>query len=435
VKPGRKPSRKQSAVPLHPGERRLIVSTCEKGAVEAVDDMRQVQKGLDAIKKANPNLVEVAARQAFEPVEVDDVSDSPPRSWALTPARRRRAEQIEGRPELRIGIPRILNLYSHAPFFLGYFQSLGIPAKHIVFSDYTSEEQYKRGAKRGAIDPCFPTKVGIPHVHELLERHRKKRLTHMFIPMVDSFPTHVDGVLASRACPALVASVEATYAAFIKEGNVFEENGIRFRKTFLNLDEPLLCARQMHEDWQEDLGTTLAESHRAVEQGLRALSAFYAELRRRGREVLDELEREDRIGVVVLSRPYHNDPGLNHGVCEALQKLGYPVLSQDSLPRDCLLGADLAKALGREVRGPAPEPGRARALELQVRPRCTHLLDHRGDRGALRDAVLLLQGHRREPPGGRDQDPHRDDRLLPEPLPRGAGPAAQRGGRALEGRL
>jgi predicted nucleotide-binding protein (sugar kinase/HSP70/actin superfamily) len=334
VKPGRKPSRKQSAVPLHPGERRLIVSTCEKGAVEAVDDMRQVQKGLDAIKKANPNLVEVAARQAFEPVEVDGVSDSPPRSWALTPARRRRAEQIEGRSELRIGIPRILNLYSHAPFFLGYFQSLGIPAKHIVFSDYTSEEQYKRGAKRGAIDPCFPTKVGIPHVHELLERHRKKRLTHMFIPMVDSFPTHVDGVLASRACPALVASVEATYAAFIKEGNVFEENGIRFRKTFLNLDEPLLCARQMHEDWQEDLGTTLAESHRAVEQGLRALSAFYAELRRRGREVLDELEREDRIGVVVLSRPYHNDPGLNHGVCEALQKLGYPVLSQDSLPRD-----------------------------------------------------------------------------------------------------
>src|ERR1035438_9676944 len=26
---------------------------------------------------------------------------------------------------------------------------------------------YKEGAKRGAIDPCFPSKLGIPHVHNL----------------------------------------------------------------------------------------------------------------------------------------------------------------------------------------------------------------------------------------------------------------------------
>jgi predicted nucleotide-binding protein (sugar kinase/HSP70/actin superfamily) len=31
---------------------------------------------------------------------------------------------------------------------------------------------------------------------------------------------------------------------------------------------------------------------------------------------------------------YHHDPGLNHGIAEDLQKLGYPVFSQSTLPRD-----------------------------------------------------------------------------------------------------
>ena len=39
-------------------------------------------------------------------------------------------------------------------------------------------------------------------------------------------------------------------------------------------------------------------------------------IRQRAREVLDQLEREDRIGIVMLGRPYHHDPGLesrDHG--------------------------------------------------------------------------------------------------------------------------
>jgi predicted nucleotide-binding protein (sugar kinase/HSP70/actin superfamily) len=36
----------------------------------------------------------------------------------------------------------------------------------------------------------------------------------------------------------------------------------------------------------------------------------------------------------MLGRPYHLDPGLNHGIPEEFQVLGYPVLSIRSLPRD-----------------------------------------------------------------------------------------------------
>ena len=83
-------------------------------------------------------------------------------------------------------MPRVLNMYSQTPVFTGYFASLGIKAENIVYSDYTSEELYKEGAKRGAIDPCFPSKLGIPHVHNLLYKvHAKKPLDIIFFPMID----------------------------------------------------------------------------------------------------------------------------------------------------------------------------------------------------------------------------------------------------------
>jgi hypothetical protein len=36
----------------------------------------------------------------------------------------------------------------------------------------------------------------------------------------------------------------------------------------------------------------------------------------------------------MVARPYHSDPGLNHGIPEEFQVLGYPILSVRSLPRD-----------------------------------------------------------------------------------------------------
>src|SRR4029077_5017241 len=52
----------KTKVPLEAGSQRLIIATCEKGTVENVDDMRLIKGGLDKIKKANPNFVEIAAK-------------------------------------------------------------------------------------------------------------------------------------------------------------------------------------------------------------------------------------------------------------------------------------------------------------------------------------------------------------------------------------
>jgi hypothetical protein len=50
--------------------------------------------------------------------------------------------------------------------------------------------------------------------------------------------------------------------------------------------------------------------------------------------VLERLEAEHKVGVLLLGRPYHMDPGLNHGVLDEYQALGYPILSIRSIPKD-----------------------------------------------------------------------------------------------------
>jgi len=326
--------------PVVPGDvlpettRRLIIATCEKGEVENIDAMRRIKANMDEVRRTNPNLAHHAARRAFQGFKTEPVAEATA-TGTWTRAARARAARRKERAGLRIGIPRVLNLYSLAPFFTAYLTSLGVPFRNLVFSDQTSEALYREGARRGSIDPCFPSKVCIAHVHNLLHvHHRKAPLTHVLFPMVDGLPTALYGTLASRACPTVTATPEAVKAAFTKEGDVFAEQGIRYLAPFVDFADPALLAEQMLRELDPVLGLTRAENERACAAGWRALREFDADLRARGREVLRELERDFRVGVVVLGRPYHNDPGVNHEILAELQKHGYPILTQDTLPLD-----------------------------------------------------------------------------------------------------
>jgi predicted CoA-substrate-specific enzyme activase len=334
VNPEYKPPAK-TKVPLEAGAQRLIIATCEKGTVENIEEMRQIKGDLDRVKKANPNFVEMAAKAVFRVAEAPLVADALPRVQ-ITPAQKKRAAAMKKRAELRIGMPRVLNMYSQTPVFTGYFASLGVKAENIVYSDFTSEELYKEGAKRGAIDPCFPSKLGIPHVHNLLYRvHAKKPLDIIFFPMIDCLTSDLHSVQASRSCPTVAATPEAVKAAFTKEGDLFAEKGITYLDTFVNISKPDVFERQMYEQFHDVLGLSPEENHRAIREGYRALDYFNnVTMRGAAREALETLEREDRLGVVLLGRPYHNDPGVNHEILEEFQKLGYPVFTEDCLPID-----------------------------------------------------------------------------------------------------
>ncbi len=331
-------SKKKSKVPLVAGHKRLIVgNSCEKGLVEDVEDMREIKKGLDDVKDANINLVEISAKNVFKSYKPEQIADPvpQPKFGIMTEKTKQRAAQMQKRENIRIGIPRVLNMYSQTPLFSAYFESLGIKPRNLVYSDYTNEKLYKDGAKRGSIDPCFPSKLGIPHVHNLLYvHHKKKPLDIIFFPMIDCLTSPLINTQSRRSCPTVAITPEATKAAFTKEGDLFEEMGIIFLDTFINTSEYKHFERQMYNQFKDLLGLTWEENERAVVQAFKALDEYNKSLLRTGRQVIDELEAKDQLGIVMLGRPYHNDPGCNHEILEEFQKIGYPVFTMDSLPMD-----------------------------------------------------------------------------------------------------
>ena len=338
---------KVSKVPLNAGEQRLIIATCEKGTVEDVNDMRGIKAGLDSIKDANPNFVDIAAHDAFKMRKIESVADPiPTRAW--TKATKDRVALMKSRSQLRIGIPRVLNNYVYAPLFNGYLQSLGVPAENIIYSDFTSGELYRAGSSRGAIDPCFPAKIGIAHVHNLIFlKGLRKQFNIIFFPMVDVLHTNLVNLQGSNACPTVTACPNTVKAAFTKESDVFAEHGIKYMDPLLNFQDRKLFADQMFKAWGPVLGLSIEENQRAIEVSYKALADYETAMGKQARAVLDQLEREDRIGIVMLGRPYHHDPGLNHEIMEEFQKLGYPIFSQSTLPTDEDL---LERLFGEEVR-------------------------------------------------------------------------------------
>ena len=344
------PIQKVTKVPLMHGEQRLIIATCEKGTVEDINDMKGIKAGLDSIRAQHPNFVDFASKEVFRPTNTKSVADPlPAKGWAgWKKGDKERRPLMENRKNLRIGIPRVLNIYTYAPLFNAYFESLGVQPENIIYSDYTSSELYRAGASRGAIDPCFPAKIGISHVYNLIqEKHKKKPLSAIFFPMYDVLHSPLVKLMGTNACPTVTATPETVKAAFTKENDVFAENNLKYIDPVLNFADRKLFAHQMLQALNPILGLSQEENDRAVEVGYEALKNYEAGIRGRARQVLDQLEREDRIGIVMLGRPYHHDPGLNHEILDEFQKLGYPIFSQNTLPLDEDM---LERLFGEEVR-------------------------------------------------------------------------------------
>src|SRR5258708_2354627 len=109
------------------------------------------------------------------------------------------------------------------------FRKPGLQPENIIYSDYTSSELYRAGASRGAIDPCFPAKIGISHVYNLIqEKHRKKPLNAIFFPMYDVLHSPLVKLQGSNACPTVTATPETVKAAFTKENDVFADNNLKY---------------------------------------------------------------------------------------------------------------------------------------------------------------------------------------------------------------
>lgn len=327
--------------------------SCEKGTVEDKEAVVKLTRDRQELKKHYPNLVEYEARRMFqhfydaEPLpepelEADDIRLT--RGWLglggirRTPDRRKFArsstEAMKRRSRVRIGIPRVLNIWSTAPFWRTYFETLGIDRRNIVFSDNTSEEMWQEGGKYGSIDPCYPSKVAQAHVHNLLfKHHEQKALDYIVFPCITHIPTHLHNVMDSASCPIVAGAPNVIKAAFTKEVNFFETRGISYLDPAVTFTEPNMLKKQLYEAFGEHLQITEDESDFAAGQGWKAMDRFDAEMQEKGRGILEQVEKENRLAILMIGRPYHFDPGMNHGVLEEFQVLGYPILSMRSIPK------------------------------------------------------------------------------------------------------
>ncbi|MEQ1502137.1 MAG: BadF/BadG/BcrA/BcrD ATPase family protein [Myxococcota bacterium] len=327
--------------------------SCEKGTVESKEALIALQKDRHVLRKRFPNLVEEEGELAFK--HFLDAEPTPPAgaSKADVVVERRSFLRVARRAfnrgfkrsnvdlsKVKIGIPRVLNLYTVGPFFRTYFESVGLPRENVVFSEPTTEEMWHEGGRYGSIDPCFPSKVIQSHVHELLfHAHvdpmgRRGPLSYIYYPCLTHIPSWLGETMDNASCPIVAGSPNVVKAAFTKEIDFFARAGLEYLDPALTFTEPNLLKRVMFETWGPRLGITEDESDFAVQQGFRALAEFDARIQRRGREILERVERENKVAILMIGRPYHHDPGLHHGIPDEFQVRGYPILTIRSLPRD-----------------------------------------------------------------------------------------------------
>jgi len=327
--------------------------SCEKGTVESKEAMIALVADRKKIASQFPNIVDYESKQAFrhfyDPVPMPEagtpIGDIEVRKGLFgirrveikRPFVRSTEESWKKRRSVRIGIPRVLNIYMTAPWFRTYFESIGIQKQNVVFSDATTEEMWVEGGKYGSIDPCYPSKVSQAHIHNLLFHHHapddKKPLHYIFFPILTHVNSFVSDTMDNASCPIVAGAPDVMKAAFTKEVDFFATRGIEYLDPAVSMMEPVLLARRMFEVFGPRLGITEDENDHACREAWKALTILENDVQEKGRAILETVEAENRVAILVIGRPYHSDPGLNHGIPEEFQVLGYPILSIRSIPK------------------------------------------------------------------------------------------------------
>ena len=329
--------------------------SCEEGTVESHAALKILKESRKGLQKDIPNLVKKESMRLFAPTYT--LESKPNAQTTITeqqvkvtlggwgPTLRKtvqRTFQISNeshktyRQNLRIAIPKVLNIYSLAPFLRTYLEALDIPSLQIQFSGFSNEDMFLEGAKYGSVDSCYPAKVAQSHVYSLMydKKFAKKAFNYLWFPAVTELPGYVKHTMGQTSCPIISGTPKVVFSAFTKEKNLFEEKGIAYVEEPLNFDNKALLKKQLFQTWKDRLHITEDENNWAVEQAWKALDENDAHIMKEGREILDTAEANHEVVILLLGRPYHSDPGLNHDILDEFQSLGFKTLSMRAIPKD-----------------------------------------------------------------------------------------------------
>jgi predicted CoA-substrate-specific enzyme activase len=320
-------------------EARFIVASCEKGTVTDKNEMKEIVAKQKAQAKNNPNVVSFSAKRAFKTFNPEVVAKSDAKFFG----KQKFTTILEKRKNTVIGMPRALNMYSYAPFFRTYFEALGF--EKIVWSSFTDGEMYKTGSKRGSIDPCFPSKVAVSHIHDLI--FSNKKVDYIYYPTFINLKEDFVNTVGSYACPTVQSASNICKAAFTKETNEFNKKNITYIDDAINFLEPNFVVKQLYTTFSPHFSIGKGENAMAAAEAFKAMDNYFDELKMNSRKILHQLVKNNKVGLLMLGRPYHNDPGLNNVILDLNQQKGYPILSMESLPDN---EQELEMLFGEDIR-------------------------------------------------------------------------------------
>ena len=326
-------------------EKTLFISGygCDNGSSSDSGVIKDKQRKLNEIYAKNPDISAIAAQDAFSLYEFEKLPEHgakinrntfyPEFSQRIVPKNEwempfQRSKDRAERSGYTIAIPKLLNMFYFAPLFTAYFQTLGI---NVVFSDFTSQKLWENGNKWGAIDPCFPAKVAPAHIWQLLNT---PGVNAIFFPIITNLVSDVQCTLGNAACVIQMGTPEVAEAVFTKERNIFREKNIEYFDPSLNMDRYAEACDKMHEYFADKLHITRDENAWAFNNGVAALKKYLSKQREIFAQTMNNLIKEDRVGILLIGHPYHHDFGLNHKIPEEFRKCGYPVFTIESIPTD-----------------------------------------------------------------------------------------------------
>lgn len=232
----------------------------------------------------------------------------------------------EDAPRGVIGIPRTLNQYENYPFWFTVLTKLGFSVKISARSTHALFEKGMDTIPSESV--CYPAKLAHGHIENLISRGIKT----IFYPDVPYEHNENQDAGNHYNCP-----IVCSYPEVIRN-NVedLREKNIRFLNPFMPLDD-LNCVAEKLVGVFDYLGVTREEALAAVKLGEAEYRNFKDDIRNKGSEILDIMDKKGLKGIVLSGRPYHIDPEIHHGIPDMINSLGLAVLTEDCVATPGLL--------------------------------------------------------------------------------------------------
>ena len=217
-----------------------------------------------------------------------------------------------------VGIPRVLNMYENYPFWHTFFTKLGY---QVVLSPLSNRKIYELGIESiPSESECYPAKLAHGHISWLIHQGIK----FIFYPCIPYEHKEIDKTNNHYNCP-----IVTSYAENIKN-NVEElkTENIDFRNPFLSFENEDILNKRLCEEFKD---IPADEVKNAVHEAWEEMMQSRKDMRKKGEEVIELIEKEGKRGIVLAGRPYHVDPEINHGIPELINSYGIAVLTEDSV--------------------------------------------------------------------------------------------------------